>query len=240
MKAQIPSLSGSGPAITARDVGRHPQCIRAVPSGLVEDQDDVLVLADRGGEPIEELLHRLGVGGSEGSARQACAISASRSLTSSPSFTKAFAGGFAGKIAAPILLAACTILGVGPDACVRFVMGSELSPWIARAILLVLALAATFALIPANTRSALFALPATLARWVRTHRLRVPWEPNVAVANNQHAIATAPRRSPRGPLSDEKRQFRSDLRKLVRRLARAESPRRAGSGCRSKGRGTDI
>ena len=30
-----------------RDVGRHPQCIRAVSSGLVEDQDDVLVLADR-------------------------------------------------------------------------------------------------------------------------------------------------------------------------------------------------
>ena len=45
-----------------RDIGRHPQCVRAVPSGLVEDQDDVLVLADRGGEPIEELLHRLGVG----------------------------------------------------------------------------------------------------------------------------------------------------------------------------------
>src|SRR5438270_9773696 len=33
-----------------------------MPSGLVEDQDDVLVLADRCGELIKELLHRLGVG----------------------------------------------------------------------------------------------------------------------------------------------------------------------------------
>src|SRR5205807_9366697 len=33
-----------------------------MPSGLVKDQDDVLVLADRCGELIKELLHRLGVG----------------------------------------------------------------------------------------------------------------------------------------------------------------------------------
>ena len=30
--------------------------------GVPADQDDVLVLADRGGELIEELLHRVGVG----------------------------------------------------------------------------------------------------------------------------------------------------------------------------------
>ena len=34
----------------------------AVPAGAVEDEDPVHVLADRRGEPIEELLHRLGVG----------------------------------------------------------------------------------------------------------------------------------------------------------------------------------
>ena len=34
----------------------------AVPSGLVEDQGDVLVFADRRGELVEKLLHRLGVG----------------------------------------------------------------------------------------------------------------------------------------------------------------------------------
>ena len=45
-----------------RDACRHPQRTRTMPSGLVEDQDDVLVLADRCGELIEELLHRLGVG----------------------------------------------------------------------------------------------------------------------------------------------------------------------------------
>ena len=33
-----------------------------MPSGLVEDQDDMLVLADRCGEPIKEPLHRLSVG----------------------------------------------------------------------------------------------------------------------------------------------------------------------------------
>jgi hypothetical protein len=36
--------------------------MRAVPSGLVEDQGDVLVLADRCGELVEEFLHRLGIG----------------------------------------------------------------------------------------------------------------------------------------------------------------------------------
>ena len=38
------------------------QRTRAVPAGLVEDQGDVLVVADRRGELIEELLHRLGIG----------------------------------------------------------------------------------------------------------------------------------------------------------------------------------
>jgi hypothetical protein len=33
-----------------------------VPSGLIEDQGDVLVLVDGGGELVEELLHRPGIG----------------------------------------------------------------------------------------------------------------------------------------------------------------------------------
>ena len=33
-----------------------------MPTGLIEHHDDVLVLADGGGDAVEELLHRFGVG----------------------------------------------------------------------------------------------------------------------------------------------------------------------------------
>jgi len=41
---------------------RHAQTTCAVPTGLIENHDDMLVLPDRGSEAVEELLHCLGVG----------------------------------------------------------------------------------------------------------------------------------------------------------------------------------
>lgn len=45
-----------------REVGRHTERTRVMPTGLVEDHDRVFVLADCRSEVVEELLHRLGVG----------------------------------------------------------------------------------------------------------------------------------------------------------------------------------
>lgn len=42
-----------------RDVGRYSKSARAVPAGLIEHHRNVLVITDRRGEAIEELLHRL-------------------------------------------------------------------------------------------------------------------------------------------------------------------------------------
>ena len=45
-----------------RDVVGYAQIARAVPAGAIEHHDHVVVFADGGGEAVEELLHRLGVG----------------------------------------------------------------------------------------------------------------------------------------------------------------------------------
>jgi hypothetical protein len=45
-----------------RDVVGHRQVVGDVPSGLIGEHGHVLVIRDRLREPIEELLHRLGVG----------------------------------------------------------------------------------------------------------------------------------------------------------------------------------
>ncbi len=45
-----------------RDVVGHRQVVSDVPSGLIGEHGHVLVVGDRGGEAIEELLHRLGIG----------------------------------------------------------------------------------------------------------------------------------------------------------------------------------
>ena len=44
-----------------RDLARHPERARAVPAGLIEHHDHVLVGGDCRREAIEELLHGLGI-----------------------------------------------------------------------------------------------------------------------------------------------------------------------------------
>ena len=45
-----------------RDVGRHSQLWRRVPTGAVEDEDGVRAGGDLGGDLVEVELHHLGVG----------------------------------------------------------------------------------------------------------------------------------------------------------------------------------
>ena len=55
-------LGAVGGKLDQRDVVGDAQVAGDVPSGSIGEHGHVLVVGDRVGEPIEELLHRLGVG----------------------------------------------------------------------------------------------------------------------------------------------------------------------------------